>query len=310
MKKKLNYRKGISLIIHTKNEERNIVNCIKSAKDIVDEIIIIDMYSTDKTVKLAEKFGAKVYYYKDIGIADPSKNFGIQKANYQWILSLDADELIPTSLKAKIFSIIQENEYDIVSFPFKNMRLGIWMKHTGWWPDYHPRLFKNGYLKWPPGINQAHLQPILTGNILLLDSVEENAILHNNVMNMREYYLKILNSYFLDGSGDYFNNKKFTLKMLTSYCEGEFKWRYVEQQGYLDGMRGYIFSKFREYIRFVEFVNWWERKGYPDVFTDDELLEATIIKEVDDFKSSKIFRLWKFYNKQKKLIEINIRKLI
>lgn len=295
MKNTSNSPQGISVIIHTKNEEKNIVECIKSAKKIASEIIVVDMCSTDSTVKLAKKSRAKVYRFKDVGFADPARNFGISKTKNRWVLSLDADERIPKKLALKIQEIIKEDKFDVVLFPFKNIRLGKWMRHTGWWPDYHPRLFKKGYLKWAVNTKHAHLAPITKGRLLILDATEENAILHNNVTDMKSFFSKMMRYYFLEGSGDYFKDRKVTLSDLTNYCEGEFKWRFILEKGYLDGTHGFIFSKLREYAKFIEFINWWESEGYPEIFKQEELFKLT--KEPNIPKSSKIFKLWRIFKR-------------
>ena len=196
--------------------------------------------------------------------------------------------------------MVKDNEYDVVVFPFKNIRLGKWMQHTGWWPDYHPRLFRKGYLKWPTNIAKAHIQPIIKGNILTLDAIEKNAILHHNVTSMQSLLSKMTRYYFLEDAGGFFEKNKMTPQTLINYYEGEFKYRYIEERGYLDGMRGFVFSKFREYAKFLEFVKWWESNRYPEIF-DQEGLFKIISDDFENknelrvFKSSKTFKAWRAY---------------
>ena len=92
---------GISLIIHTKNEERNIKDCILSAKRIVDEIIVADMASTDKTLKIAKSLGALILELPAVGFVDNFRNLAIAKAKFEWILNFDADERITRELQKK-----------------------------------------------------------------------------------------------------------------------------------------------------------------------------------------------------------------
>src|SRR3990170_187583 len=161
--------KGVSLIIHTKNEEKNINECILSTKGFADETIVIDMSSTDKTAEVARKLGASVFIIPDEGFVDNFRNFGVSKANFKWILSLDGDERLTEKLIKTLKKIIKEDKYDVAIIPFKNIRLGKWMKHTGFWPDYHPRLFKKGFVKWQQNIKQAHVPLIIKGKILTLE---------------------------------------------------------------------------------------------------------------------------------------------
>ena len=242
---------GISLVINTKNEEKNIVDCINSAKSIADEIIVVDMHSTDRTIQLAKKMGAKVYTVQDYNHVGPARNFALSKASMGWMLVLDADERMTEELNAQIRKIIADRKHDAVKFPRKNIRFGSWMQHAGWWPDYQGRLFKKGYIKWPSGINQADIPQIIKGRVLTLEAKEENAIVHHNETNIRRYLVMLATRYTLEGSGDFFNKKDLSPVDLVNYCEGEFKWRYIDQKGYLDGMRGFISSKFREYTKFM-----------------------------------------------------------
>lgn len=304
----------ISLIVHTKNEERNIKDCILSAKEIANEIIVIDQSSSDRTIEIAKSLGATIYSIPDKGFVDDYFNFGFSKGKYKWILHFAADERLTKSLAKKLLNITRKNEYDVVTLPFKNIRFGKWMKHTGFWPDYHPRLFKKGCMKYPSNIRQAHVAPVISGKELILPEKEENAIVHYNAVNLEHFLAKFVKYSTQEGNTDFFKKNKITPQILTDYCEGEFKWRYIDQKGYLDGMHGFIFSKFREYFRFVEFVNWWEREGYPEIISQDEFLKVILEKQdsekVVKFQSSKVFRLWKIYHKQKQKLtnQVNLLK--
>ena len=294
---------GISLIIHTKNEERNIKDCILSAKRIVDEIIVADMASTDKTLKIAKSLGALILELPAVGFVDNFRNLAIAKAKFEWILNFDADERITRELQKKFLKIVKEDKFDVVLAPRKCIRFNKWIRYGGHWPDSQLILFKKSAMRWPDKINQAHILPILKGRILTLEPKEENAFIHYNIENLKHLLSKIVWYTTLEGSGDYFKKNKFTPENLINYYKGEFRYRYIEEKGYKDGIRGFIIAKFREYYKFLEFVNWWERKGYPEVFNQNELLDAILEKEeverIEAFGVSKIYKLWKFYHKMK-----------
>ncbi|MCD6490188.1 MAG: glycosyltransferase family 2 protein [Thermodesulfobacterium sp.] len=100
----------LSAVIITKNEEKRIEKCLNSIKDWVDEIVIIDDLSTDNTVEICKKFTDKVFINDSGGWLDyVNRNLGIEKASGKWILSLDADEIIPPSTKEKILEIIRSD---------------------------------------------------------------------------------------------------------------------------------------------------------------------------------------------------------
>lgn len=101
----------ITLLIPTKNEEANIKACILSAKDIVDDIYVIDSYSTDNTVQLAEELGAKVIFRSFDNYSD-QKNWAIEQVPNEWILLLDADEQLTPALEREIRSRIESDQLE------------------------------------------------------------------------------------------------------------------------------------------------------------------------------------------------------
>lgn len=299
----------ISLVINTKNEEKNIKECVLSAKDIVDEIIVVDMYSTDKTVQLAKELGAKIYFVKDYGYADPAIDFALSKATMGWTLSLSGDERLTKDLRTKITEFIKDSNYDGYKFPFKNILLGKWIKHGMWWPDYHLRLFKTGSLHWPA---KVHQEPNFTGRIFQLEPLEENAFVHYNIADIKEL-LEMVDQYS-SVEHTFQSMKKITADDFVQYLNHEFKWRYLEHKGYLDGMQGFILGKFMNVYRLLEVAKLWEKKGYKEVFAPIELKQAvendlssneeakTLRKELERLKedleriqSAKFYKLWQSY---------------
>ena len=102
--------KTLSLCMITKNEEKNISRCLDSIKDIVDEIIIVDTGSTDKTIEIAKSYGANIYHYKWNNDFSKARNVSLQKATKDWILVLDADEVLPYEEGLKLKNIINTTE--------------------------------------------------------------------------------------------------------------------------------------------------------------------------------------------------------
>jgi len=127
----------ISAVIITKNEEDIIEKCLKSIT-WVDEIIIVDGYSTDTTIEICKNYTNKVFLSKERSFSK-NKNLGISKAKNEWILSLDADEIVTNELKKEIIEKIKD-DIDGYIFPRKTMYFGKWLKSA--YPDYQLRLFK------------------------------------------------------------------------------------------------------------------------------------------------------------------------
>ena len=105
---------GISLVINTLNEERHIEGCIRSAASIVDEIIVVDMRSDDRTAEIAKSLGAKIFLHERTGYA--ARQFAVSKAAHEWILILDADERMTEKLAQRLTEVALENKHDLVFF--------------------------------------------------------------------------------------------------------------------------------------------------------------------------------------------------
>ena len=167
----------ISLVVNTKNEEKDIVECIRSAQELVSEVIVADMHSTDKTIEFAKKEGATVFTVKDVGYVEPARNEAIQKAKNEWVLLLDADERLSPGLVPVLSEIAESDKADVVEIPFKTIILGKWMQHTKWWPVHLRRFFKKSCVTWPTKI---HGTPDYKGRVLRLDATEKLSIAHYN----------------------------------------------------------------------------------------------------------------------------------
>ena len=156
----------LSAVVITLNEEKNLPRCLKSVKNIVDEIIVVDSGSKDKTIEVAKKFGAKVYLRKFDNFAN-QKNFATLKASGDWILSLDADEKISSKLADEIHSLISKGllkNFDAYSIPRKNIIFGKFIKYTRWQPelDRHIWLWKRSKGSW---VGDVHEEVKVEGNI-------------------------------------------------------------------------------------------------------------------------------------------------
>lgn len=135
----------LSVCIITLNEEVNIGQTLKSIKDIADEIIVVDSGSSDGTVSLAQSYGAKVFVEPWKGFAR-QKNSALAKASCDWILSLDADEEVSRELSASIKAALQLEQsapgFEAYTMNRRNLYLGRWIKHSGYYPDPKMRLVK------------------------------------------------------------------------------------------------------------------------------------------------------------------------
>src|SRR3989338_4504108 len=130
----------ISVVVIAKNEERNIAECLGSVYGWADEVIVVDDESSDKTVEMAKKFANRVVQRKmeNEGI---HRNWAYAQAKNEWVLNLDADEIVSDELKNEITAVLPNTKFHAFDIPLRNFVGKYWVKHGGWYPANKLRLF-------------------------------------------------------------------------------------------------------------------------------------------------------------------------
>ena len=250
----------ISAVVHTFNEQRNIERCLSSLT-WTDEIIIIDMGSTDKTVEISKSFTSKIYQHPYTGFVEPARNFGINKTKGNWIIIVDADEEIPKTLINYLKIEIEAPKADYYRLPRKNIIFGKWMKHSGWWPDYQIRFFKKGAVVWN---DKLHGIPITRGIGADLDAVENFSMTHHNYQSV-EQYLARLNRYTAISAKELFlSNQKFSPNLIFQKTTQEFVNRYFVWKGYKDGVHGLVLSLLQSILELITYIKLWELEKFQE----------------------------------------------
>jgi glycosyltransferase involved in cell wall biosynthesis len=251
----------VSVLVHTLNEEKNIRNCLETIK-WADEIVLIDMYSDDKTVDIATEYTDKIYYHERMGYADPARQFGLEKAYNDWILIVDADELVPLKLKDKLESIIKEDLGDIISIPHNNYFFGKIMEFTGWGPlqDTHHRFFKKDYVFISDKIHSTFTEREDARIYELTD--EEEGFIHFNYVDV-EHFLEKLNRYTsIEAKALFETDKDIKFRSVVNQIISEFRKRYFKLNGRKEGYRGFSLSCLMGVYRLVTFTKLKLMKEY------------------------------------------------
>ncbi|RLC34166.1 hypothetical protein DRH14_03555 [Candidatus Shapirobacteria bacterium] len=248
----------ISAVINTRNEAKDLKKCLKSIKNFVDEMVVVDMKSTDDSIEVAKSFGARVFSHRHLNCVEPARNFAISKARGKWILLLDPDEYLTRHLKKELIKITKRSDVDFVRMPRKNMIFGKWMRHSGSWPDYLIRFFKKGAIKWQ---KEIHSQPQYAGNgITILDS-EQLAIRHNNYPTISSYLYRMLRYTKVQAQELQSNDYKLKLSDFILKPTQEFNSRFFAAQGYKDGIHGLIFALLQAFSQTLIYIRLWEKRG-------------------------------------------------
>ena len=238
----------ISIALNTINEEKNLSRALSSVKELDDEIVVLDMESTDDTVQIAKKYKAKVYTHKKVDYVEPVRNFAISKATGDWILILDPDEEMTPELAKNLKSIVESPDADYYRLPRKNIIFGNWIKHSRWWPDYNIRFFKKGKVVWSEII---HAVPETHGIGKDLEDTEDNAIIHHHYQTI-DQFLTRLNRYTTEHAKLLVKDGyRFSWKDLIKKPTGEFVSRYFAGEGYKDGIHGLALAFFQAFSEVV-----------------------------------------------------------
>lgn len=246
----------ISVVVVSYNEADTLKKCLSSIKDFADEIVVIDLESSDNTQQIAKDFKAKIFTHSKVDYVEKVRNFAISKATGSWILILDPDELIGEELKRKLKEAAEERKYEAINIPRKNIFFGKWISHSNWWPDRHIRFFEKESTKWEEKI---HSYPVVLGKILNLEAKENLAISHFGYISITEFldrqnrYSEI-ESFNLYSSGVRFSWKDFCWRPLR-----EFLARFIKHQGYLDGFTGFSLIFLMMVYQLEVAVKLWEK---------------------------------------------------
>lgn len=249
----------LSVVINTLNEEKILPRAISSVKKIADEIIVVDTESTDRTVEVAKKLGAKVFHHKNPGYVEPVRNFSISKAEGEWVLLLDADEEIPATLCKEIPQLITTAGVDYYRIPRKNLIFGKWIKSEHWWPDYTYRLFKKDSITWDDTI---HSIPFTKGVGRDLPVQSESAIIHHSYSTISQYLTR-LNRYTDHQLTDLVQQGyNFRWQDVIKFPVSEFLRQYFARKGYRDGLHGLALSLLQAFSELTLYLKLWERSDF------------------------------------------------
>lgn len=251
----------VSVVINVRNEADALAKCIRSIRNFADEIIVVDMHSTDGSRQIAVNANAKVFPYRSMKFVEPARNFAISKATGKWILLLDPDEFLGKSLKRELLNITKRNDVDYVKIPRKNIIFGKWMRHSKCWPDYLIRFFKKGSVFWK---KEIHSQPTTKGNGLTLLDSEKLAIRHNNYTSVAQFVLRAIRYSNIQADELKVSNYKTKLSDFILKPIQEFNSRFFFAEGYKDGIHGLIFSILQAFAIALIYIRLWEKQGSQD----------------------------------------------
>lgn len=250
-----NGKYSVSAAIITFNEEDHIGDCIDSLIDIVDEVIVVDSFSSDRTKEICQSYDKVKFSENPFEGHVQQKNHAIEKCSGDWILSLDADERVSPELQKSItefFATERPEQYAGVKFPRLTYHLQKPIRHCGWYPNARYRLFKKGFAHW--GGENPHDKILLdgTGTSLAGDLIHYSFDDLSDQIQTDNSFSSIA-AFVRYGKGRRFHLWRLLLKPVSKFIE-----IYLFKRGILDGMAGFIISVGSAYSSFLKEAKLYE----------------------------------------------------
>jgi glycosyltransferase involved in cell wall biosynthesis len=236
---------GLSVVLIAFNEGHHIAKCLLAAQEVADEIVVIDSGSTDDTVEVCTAYGAKVITHPWSGYSE-QKNFGNTQTSFDWILSIDADEVLNEAL---IQSILKW-KHAPQSACFKRMTnyCGTFIKHGGWYPDVKVRLFNKQETNWEGTIHEV-LRGLSKENTFLL----EGDCLHYSYYSVEQHYAQAEKFTTIQAEDLFQHGKKSPWFKRVFSPIAKFVVDYFFRFGFLDGKAGFTVARISAYATFLKY---------------------------------------------------------
>ena len=239
----------LSVVIITYNEEKNIARCLESVKDVADEIVVLDSFSTDHTKEICLAKGVAFFTHAFDGHIQ-QKNRAIGFAKNKHILSLDADEALDETLIKSICHI--KNNFDRDGYYINRLTnyCGTWVKHCNWYPDKKLRLWDSSKGHWT-GINPHDKYELFEGN--RKTGHLKGDILHYSINSISDHYKQVEYFTTIASKAYYEKGKKAPIYKLIVNPIAKFIDHYFLHVGFLDGKTGFLISKISAYATYLKY---------------------------------------------------------
>ncbi len=238
----------LSVVILTYNEERNIERCIRSVEDLADDLLVVDSLSTDRTREIALSLGARIIDQAFLGYKE-QKNFGLDHAKYDHVLSLDADEALDEKLLEAVKKAKQSFSADGYSMNRLTNYCGKWIRHSGWYPDVKIRLFDRRKARWKGRNPHDRLEMHKGSNVVHLPG----DILHYSFYSVEEHKAQIKRFTEISAKARFDEGQRSSLLKVWISPAAKFFKSYFVKLGILDGYSGWMISRYSAYATFLKY---------------------------------------------------------
>lgn len=260
-------------IVHTKNEQRNIARALRSLLPVCDEVLVADMQSADDTRTIAAGLGARILEVPDFGYADPAWSLALEAVEADWVLRIDADELVPPALAERFVAIARDDSADVVDVARLNFMFGAPIRGTGWASDHdrHFFFFKPAHLQSVrPEETRVHttMRPLAGARVDRLPADDALSVWHFNYTDWAHFVDK-LNRYTSIEAGEDAVPGSTDVSTLVREVLSELRFRGRHGRAWRDGYRGIglvgLMAVYRSLV-------WLKRRQLQDVGDERSIL--------------------------------------
>ncbi|VAX25484.1 Putative two-domain glycosyltransferase [hydrothermal vent metagenome] len=246
----MNSKNKISAVIITKNEELNIERCLKSIQ-WVDEIVVVDSNSTDKTIEICNRYNCKVINSEWFGFGR-TKKLAVDSASNNWILSIDSDEEVTQELESTIKEILKDPKFNGYKIKRKSYYLGKMINHCGWNSDYPLRLFNREF----GNFNEKNIHESI--NVKGKVGQIETILLHYTYPTISSHIIKLDKYTELQARELKKKGRHYSLFAVALFSIYKFINMYFLHLGFLDGKEGFVLCSNSAYGVYLKYLKLWE----------------------------------------------------
>jgi len=245
-------RRQLSVIVTTYNEQINIAECLESVL-WADEILVVDSFSTDRTVEIARGFPVTVLQREYFGSA-AQKNWSLDRVAHEWVLIIDADERVPEPLAREILTLLAGGNPAANGYYIRreNVFIDKVIRHSGWSTDKVVRLFRRDKGRYPN--RRVHADLEIDGPVPVLSC----PFLHYTFRSFDQYFGKFLNYAEWGAAQAFRDGRRAGLIEIGFRPLWRFFRMYVLQAGFLDGLHGLVLCALQSFGVFLKYARLWE----------------------------------------------------
>jgi glycosyltransferase involved in cell wall biosynthesis len=260
----------VSVCIVCRNEASKLVPCLESVA-WADEVIVLDLESSDDSAQIARRHGAHVISHAPVPVVEGVRSVVADAASGDWILALDPDERVTPGLRDELLSLRHRADIDVVAIPFMNYDLGYPALHPVHRYDPKPRFYRRGSVRWPEVPNA--LPEIPPDRLLTLPSRDEVVMIHDRNRNVPEAIERALRYAPAEAQSMIDRGQVFTARAMLRTLLGKAYKQFVVAKPWREGVPGFLRAGILVAFHFYVWAAFWQLSGARRTPDDDRLMD-------------------------------------